>query len=47
LPLNIDVFGEQDSSIDTIWAEEAKKRLRAYRAGKLAGIPIEEILKEQ
>lgn len=29
--------------MDKIWAEEAEKRLRAYREGRLAGIPIEEI----
>jgi hypothetical protein len=29
------------------WAGEAEKRLRAYRAGKLEGIPMEEIFKEE
>ena len=37
---------EPDSSIDQIWAEEAVKRLNAYRAGKLEGIPMEEVFKE-
>ena len=37
---------EPDSSLDTIWAEEAEKRLLAYRAGNLKGIPMEEIFKE-
>ncbi len=32
---------EPDSSLDTIWAEEAEKRLNAYRAGNLEGIPME------
>jgi putative addiction module component (TIGR02574 family) len=36
---------EPDSSLDTIWAEEAEKRLQAYRAGHLKGIPMEEIFK--
>ena len=38
---------EPDSSIDAMWAEESEKRLRAYRAGKLEGIPMEEIFKEE
>ena len=38
---------EPDSSIDAIWTEEAEKRLRAYRAGKLEGIPMEEIFNEK
>ncbi len=36
---------EPDKKIDEIWAEEAEKRLKAYRAGKLEGIPMEEIFK--
>jgi len=38
---------EPDSSLDAIWAEEAEKRLKAYRAGKVEGIPMEEIFKEE
>ncbi len=38
---------EPDSSLDAIWAEEAEKRLRAYRLGDLEGIPMEEIFKEE
>lgn len=34
---------ESDEKIDAIWAQEAKKRLEAYRKGELKGIPIEEI----
>lgn len=30
---------EPDASIDALWAEEAEKRLKAYRAGALEGIP--------
>jgi putative addiction module component (TIGR02574 family) len=37
---------EPDSSIDEIWAEEAVKRLKAHREGKLEGIPMEEVFKE-
>jgi len=33
---------EPDQDIDAIWAEEAEKRLRAYRAGRLQGIPEED-----
>jgi putative addiction module component (TIGR02574 family) len=29
-----------------IWLEEAERRLSAYRAGKVRGIPAEEILGE-
>ncbi len=38
---------EPDRSLDAIWAEEAEKRLKAYRAGSLEGIPMEEIFKEE
>lgn len=38
---------EPDRSLDAIWVEEAEKRLRAYRSGKLEGIPMEEIFKEE
>ena len=34
---------EPDEKIDKIWAIEAQKRLKAYRDGKLEGIPMEEI----
>jgi len=36
---------EPDKKLDEIWAEEAEKRLKAYRKGKLEGIPMEEIFK--
>ncbi len=36
---------EPDKSIDEIWAEEAEKRLKAYRDGKLQTISAEEIFK--
>ena len=38
---------EPDRSLDAIWADEAEKRLQAYRAGNLEGIPMEEIFKEE
>lgn len=34
---------QPDASIDAIWAEEAERRLKAYRAGALPGIPMEEV----
>jgi putative addiction module component (TIGR02574 family) len=34
---------EPDRRIDEIWAEEAERRLKAYRAGRLDGVPMEEI----
>lgn len=37
---------EQDHKLDEIWLNEAKKRLAAYRAGKLNGISMEEIFKD-
>ena len=38
---------EPDSKIDDIWAEEAEKRLKAYRAGNLEGIASENIFREE
>lgn len=35
-----------DPEIDRVWIEEAERRLAAYRAGKVKGIPAEEILGE-
>lgn len=32
--------------INRIWQEEAEKRLAAYRAGKIKGIPAEDIFGE-
>ena len=38
---------EPDKKLDEIWAEEAEKRLKAYREGRLEGIPMEEIFKQE
>lgn len=38
---------EPDKNIDEIWADEAEKRLKAYREGKLKSIPYEEVFKEK
>ncbi len=37
---------EPDKDLERIWAEEAEKRLSAYREGRLEGIVMEEIFKE-
>ncbi len=37
---------EPSSDLDDIWAEEAEKRLKAYREGRLEGIPMEEVFEE-
>jgi putative addiction module component (TIGR02574 family) len=37
---------EPDKEIESIWLEEAEKRLNAYREGKLEGIPMEDIFKK-
>jgi len=37
---------EPDKELDAIWAEEAEKRLNAYRAGRLGGITMEDLFKE-
>ncbi len=36
---------EPDSSLESIWVEEAEKRLKAYREGKTKGIPLEKVFK--
>jgi len=36
---------EPDRRIDEIWAQEAEKRLKAYRDGKLEGVPMEAVFK--
>jgi len=43
----LESLDEPDRKIDEIWAEEAEKRLRAYREGRLAGIPMEEIFRDK
>lgn len=42
----IESLDKPDKKLDEIWAEEAEKRLKAYREGKLAGIPMEDIFNE-
>ena len=35
-----------DRKLDEIWVEEAEKRLAAYREGRLKGVPMDEIFKD-
>jgi putative addiction module component (TIGR02574 family) len=34
---------QPDPTIDHVWLEEAERRLAAYRAGKVRGVPAEDI----
>ena len=34
---------EPDKSLETIWAEESEKRLKAFREGKIKVIPYDEL----
>ncbi|WP_457673701.1 addiction module protein [Thiolapillus sp.] len=36
---------EPDSRLDSLWAEEAEKRLRAYREGRLQAVPLEKVFR--
>ena len=38
---------EPDRSLDALWAEEAEKRLKGYREGKLEGISMEEVFENK
>ena len=38
---------EPDRKIDEIWAEEAEKRLKAYRDGRLEGVPMEKVFGDE
>lgn len=33
-----------DPTVDRIWIEEAERRLTAYRAGRVRGIPAEDVV---
>lgn len=34
---------EPDAAIDEVWAEEAEKRLKAYRSGRLKAVSLKEV----
>ena len=36
-----------DTTIDEIWYDEAERRLAAYKAGKVQGIPAQQVLGER
>ncbi|WP_295434746.1 addiction module protein [uncultured Thiodictyon sp.] len=38
---------EPDLSLDAIWAEEAEKRIQAYREGRLEVIAMEDIFRDE
>jgi putative addiction module component, TIGR02574 family len=38
---------EPDQQLDAVWVEEAERRLKAYREGRLEGISMEDIFKEE
>jgi len=42
----IQSLDEANERLDEIWVQEAKKRLEAYRQGRLGAIPMEEIFNE-
>lgn len=42
-----ETLDEPDSSLDAIWAEEAELRLKAYRKGRLEGVPMEEVFQDK
>jgi putative addiction module component (TIGR02574 family) len=37
-------YREPDPEIDKAWAEEAERRLAAYRRGEIEAIPLEEVM---
>lgn len=42
----INSLDKPDIALDELWAEEAEKRLKAYRNGRLEGVPMEEVFTE-
>jgi putative addiction module component (TIGR02574 family) len=36
-----------DPKLDEVWADEALRRLAAYRAGEIDGVPAEDIFDEE
>ena len=36
-----------DATIDELWYDEAERRLTAYKAGKVQGIPAQQVLGER
>lgn len=42
----IESLDQPDPAIATAWAEEAERRLQAYREGRLDGVPLEEVFRD-
>ena len=42
----INSLDEPDAALGAVWAEEAEKRLTAYRDGRLEGVPIESVFED-
>jgi putative addiction module component (TIGR02574 family) len=38
---------EPDSTLDEIWAMEAEKRLKAYKAGEIRTVSYEDVFKDE
>ncbi len=43
----VNSLDQRGTSLDEIWAEEAEKRLKAYREGRLEAIPMEEVFQQE
>lgn len=37
---------QPDPAMDAVWLEEAQRRLAAYRAGKVKGVPAEDVVRK-
>ena len=42
----IESLDEPDKDIDQLWAEEAERRVEAYRAGKIKGVGYEKVFRD-
>lgn len=40
----LDSLDEPDASLDALWAEEADKRLTAYRRGEVRAVALSEVI---
>jgi putative addiction module component (TIGR02574 family) len=38
---------EPDRSLDAVWADEAERRIEAYREGRLEVIPMDEVFQDE
>jgi len=43
----LETLDKPDREIAEIWTKEAEKRLKAYREGRLEGIPMEDVFREK